>query len=209
MLRPLILQHPTSAVQQAMRFRPPQKQAGCCKLPVASGAQAPARQIRRGPLAAEANTVLGTFQTDPISALGLPAPVSIGTEATVGAALAAVQKQGQGYVLIVDDGRPRGIMSEREVLMKIVARDVKYDSNVMEFASRIPVTLTGTETIARAIKLMIAEGVANIPIVDGRGKASAVLRSVDVIHFLAEAFPEQLLNLPPRPHQTLPKPERG
>jgi len=160
-------------------------------------------------LAAEANTVKGTFQTDPISALGLPAPISIGTDATVGAALAAVQKNAQGYVLIVDDGRPRGIMSEREVLMKIVARDVKYDSNVMEFVSRIPVTLTGTETIARAIKLMIAEGVENIPIVDIRGKASAVLRSVDVIHFLAEAFPEQLLNLPPRPHQTLPKPEGG
>ena len=160
-------------------------------------------------MAAEANTVKGTFQTDPISALGLPAPISIGTDATVGAALAAVQKNAQGYVLIVDDGRPRGIMSEREVLMKIVARDVKYDSNVMEFVSRIPVTLTGTETIARAIKLMIAEGVENIPIVDIRGKASAVLRSVDVIHFLAEAFPEQLLNLPPRPHQTLPKPEGG
>ncbi|HLF76911.1 MAG TPA: CBS domain-containing protein [Dehalococcoidia bacterium] len=160
-------------------------------------------------MAAEANTVKGTFQTDPISALGLPAPISIGTDATVGAALAAVQKNAQGYVLIVDDGRPRGIMSEREVLMKIVARDVKYNSNVMEFVSRIPVTLTGTETIARAIKLMIAEGVENIPIVDIRGKASAVLRSVDVIHFLAEAFPEQLLNLPPRPHQTLPKPEGG
>ena len=160
-------------------------------------------------MAAEANTVLGTFQTDPISALGLPAPVSIGTDATVGAALSAVQKHGQGYVLIVDDGRPRGIMSEREVLMKIVARDVKYDSNVMDFASRIPVTLTGTQTIARAIKLMIAEGVENIPIVDARGRASAVLRSVDVIHFLAEAFPEQLLNLPPRPHQTLPRPEGG
>lgn len=160
-------------------------------------------------MAAEANSVLGTFQTDPISALGLPAPVAVATDATVGAALAAVQKNAQGYVLIVDEGRPRGIMSEHEVLMKIVARDVKYDSNVMEFASRIPVTLTGTETIARAIKLMIAEGVENIPIVDSRGKASAVLRSVDVINFLAEAFPEQLLNLPPRPHQTLPKPEGG
>ncbi len=160
-------------------------------------------------MAAEANSVLGTFQTDPISALGLPAPVAVATDATVGAALAAVQKNAQGYVLIVDDGRPRGIMSEHEVLMKIVARDVKYDSNVMEFASRIPVTLTGTETIARAIKMMIAEGVENIPIVDSRGKASAVLRSVDVIHFLAEAFPEQVLNLPPRPHQTLPKPEGG
>ena len=28
-------------------------------------------------------------------------------------------------------------MTERDVLMKIVARDVKYDTNVMEVASRI------------------------------------------------------------------------
>jgi predicted transcriptional regulator len=139
----------------------------------------------------------------------LPAPVSIGVDASVGAALQAVQKNRQGYVLIVEDGRPRGIMSEREVLMKIVARDVKYDENVLEFGSRIPVTLTDKETIARAIKLMIAEGVENVPIVDGAGKATGVLRTLDVIQFLAEAFPEQLLNLPPRPDQTLPKPEGG
>ena len=160
-------------------------------------------------MAAEANIVKGTFQTDPISALGLPAPVSVGVNASVGAALAAVQKHGMGYVLIVDDGRPRGIMSEREVLMKIVARDVKYDTNVMEYVSRIPVTLTNKENIARAIKIMIAEGVENIPIVDAAGKAIAVLRTRDVIHFLSEAFPEQLLNLPPKPNQTLPRPEGG
>ena len=157
----------------------------------------------------EADTVRGTFETDPISSLGLQTPVTVSTTASVGAALKAVQKHGQGYVLIVEDGRPRGIMSQREVLMKIVARDVKYESNVMEFVSKIPVTLTGTERISRAIKVMIAEGVDNIPIVDANGRATAVLRAADVIHFLAEAFPEQLLNLPPRPHQTLPKPEGG
>src|SRR5262245_55678197 len=75
----------------------------------------------RGPLAQEAESVRGTFETDPISALGLALPVSIGPSASVAAALTAVQEQGQGYVLIVDDGRPRGIMTEREVLMKIVA----------------------------------------------------------------------------------------
>jgi len=100
-------------------------------------------------------------------------------------------------------------MSQREVLMKIVARDVKYDSNVMDFSSRIPVTLTSNERISRAIKLMISEGVDIIPIVDTAGKATAAVRTIDVIHFLAQAFPEQLLNLPPQPHQTLPKPEGG
>jgi CBS domain-containing protein len=160
-------------------------------------------------LATESDTVRGTFETDPISALGLPAPVTVSTAATVGSALAAVQKHGQGYVLVVEDGRPKGCMSERDVLMNIVARDVKYDGNVMDFVSKIPVTLTAKERISRAIKVMIAEGVDNIPVVDGHGRAIAVLRSVDVIRFLAEAFPQQLLNLPPNPHQTLPRPEGG
>ena len=161
-------------------------------------------------MATEANNVKGTFETDPISALVLPSPVSIGVDATVGAALAAVQTQSRGYVLVVDDsGRPRGIMSERDVLMKIVARDVKYDTNVMEYVSKIPVTLTDKEKIARAIKLMIAEGVDTIPIVDSEGKATGVLRTLDVIDFLAEVFPAQVLNLPPNPHQTMPKPEGG
>jgi predicted transcriptional regulator len=100
-------------------------------------------------------------------------------------------------------------MSQREVLMRIVARDVKYDSNVMDYVSRIGITLTSKEKIARAIKVMIAEGIDIIPIVDEQGKATAVVRSVDVIHFLAEVFPQQLLNLPPNPHQTMPKPEGG
>jgi predicted transcriptional regulator len=168
-----------------------------------------AQRKTRGILATDSDTVRGTFETDPISALGLPPLVSVTTQATVGQALSAVQTHGQGYVLICEDGRPRGIMSQREVLMKIVARDVKYDSNVMEFVSRIPVTLTSSERIARGIKLMIGEGVDIIPIVDAEGRATAVLRSVDVIHFLAQAFPEQLLNLPPNPHQTMPKPEGG
>jgi predicted transcriptional regulator len=160
-------------------------------------------------LANKGNIVRGTFETDPISALGLPSPVSVGTDATVGTALEAVQRQGSGYVLIVDDGRPRGIMTEREVLMNIVARDVRYNTSVMDFISPITVSLTDKETIARGVKVMVAEGIDNVPIVDSNGRATAVLRTLDVVHFLAEAFPEQLLNLPPMPHQTMPKPEGG
>ncbi len=104
---------------------------------------------------------------------------------------------------------PRGLMSEREVLMQVVARDVKYDSGVMDFVSPIPVVLMDSETIAHAVKTMASEGIDNIPVVDASGKATAVLRALDVIHFLAEAFPEELLNLPPEPHQTMPKPEGG
>lgn len=147
------------------------------------------------------------FQTDPISALGLPPAVSIGRDATVAEALDAVKRHGHGYVLIVDGQKPVGIMSEREVLMKVVARDVKYDKPVDTFMSHVAETLTQRDQIARAIELMNSGGERNIPIVDESGNAVAVLRTLDIIHFLAEAFPAQVMNLPPRPHQLIPEPE--
>ena len=99
-------------------------------------------------------------------------------------------------------------MSEREVVTRIVARDVKYDANVMEYVSPVSVTLTSRDTIARAIGVM-QNGVDNIPVVDESGRAVSVVRTLDIIRFLAEAFPEQVLNLPPRPHQAMPRPEGG
>ena len=112
-----------------------------------------------------------------------------------------------GYVLIVDDGKPVGIMSEREVLMKIVARDVRYSESVDTYMSRVTETLTVKDHIARAIELMNEGGERNIPIVGADGRAVSVLRTMDIIHFLAEAFPAQVLNLPPRPHQLIAEPE--
>jgi CBS domain-containing protein len=157
----------------------------------------------------ETDQVKGTFETDPISALGLPTPVSIGTDASVGAALAAVQSHHQGYVLVVENGKPQGIMSEREVLMKVVARDVKYDSNVMGYVSPIRHCVTMKEPIASVVRLMLEDGVENVPVVDAAGKAVAVARTLDIIHFLAQAFPEETLNLPPNPNQVMLKPEGG
>jgi len=172
---------------------------------VSPAAQKPRQPTRTD--VAEAIVVEEIFQTDPISALGLPPPISIGRDASIGAALAAVQKHGMGYVLVLDQGRPVGIMSEREVLMRIVARDVKYDESVDKYMSHSPETLTSRDPIAKAVQMMNEGGERNIPIVDAAGQAVAVLRTLDIIHFLAEAFPAQVMNLPPRPHQLIPEPE--
>jgi CBS domain-containing protein len=84
---------------------------------------------------------------------------------------------------------------------------VKYDESVDTYMSHDPETMTLKDPIAGAIKLMNEGGERNIPIVDEAGRAVAVLRTLDIIHFLAEAFPAQVMNLPPRPHQLIPEPE--
>ena len=63
------------------------------------------------------------------------------------------------------------------------------------------------QTIHDAIDLMQTGRYRNVPTVDDQGRLLGVVRQQDIIKYLAESFPEELLNLPPRPHQKMKEPE--
>ena len=63
------------------------------------------------------------------------------------------------------------------------------------------------QTVKDALELMQSSRYRNVPVVDDDRRLVGVVRQVDIIKFLAESFPEELLNLPPRPHQKLKEPE--
>jgi len=65
------------------------------------------------------------------------------------------------------------------------------------------------EGVGDAIELMQTGRYRNVPIVDDRRHLVGVVRQVDIIKYLAESFPEELLNLPPRPHQRMRHAEGG
>jgi CBS domain-containing protein len=142
--------------------------------------------------------------SDKIRALKLPRPPTVESGTTVREVIQKVQREGAGCVIVSKDNRPIGIITERDVLLKVVARDVVYDEPVDAFMTRDPRTLTPDDTIGDAISLMNSEGFRNVPIINAStGEAIALFRVQDVIDYLAEAYPEKVLNLPPSPHQLL------
>lgn len=143
-----------------------------------------------------------------IRSLKLAAPLVVSSGSSVRQVIETVQQHHAGAVLVCAGARPVGIMTERDVLMKIVARDVNQNDAVDGFMTPDPETLTGDATIGEAISLMNRKGFRNIPIVDAAtGEAKAIFRIADIIHHLAESFPAHLLNLPPRPDQQMKTPE--
>jgi CBS domain-containing protein len=145
---------------------------------------------------------------DKILTLKLPTPLCVASGSSVREVIDTVQRQQMGAVLVCKGKRPVGIMTERDVLMKVVARDVDYGDPVDKFMTENPATLTADRTIGEAIVLMNREGFRNVPIVDTQtGEAVALCRVRDIIHHLAESFPEHVLNLPPRSDQQMPTPE--
>ena len=145
---------------------------------------------------------------DKILSLKLPPALRIASGSSVSHVIDTVQRHRSGAVLVCEGTRLVGIITERDVLMKVIRRDVSYADPVDKFMTRDPRTLTPDSTIAEAITLMNDEGFRNIPIVDtNTGEPVALFRVQDVIDHLAESFPEHVLNLPPRPDQKLETPE--
>ena len=71
-----------------------------------------------------------------------------------------------GAVLVLEDGRHPGIMTERD-LMRAVARGLRDDAMVGECMTADPDTIAPDDTIEHAAVLMIHGGYRHLPVVDG------------------------------------------
>jgi CBS domain-containing protein len=105
------------------------------------------------------------------------------------------------------DGVLLGVLTERDVFARIVAGQVDLAQPVETLMTTDPRTLDFEQSIRDAIDLMQTGRYRNVPVIDGGRRLVGVVRQSDIIKYLAEAFPEELLNLPPRPHQRMKEPE--
>lgn len=138
-------------------------------------------------------------------------PVTVLPGTTLAECIRAIQRTGTGdSVFVCDaDGRLAGVLTERDIFSQIVAGRVDLTKPVERLMTTDPRTLDLDETIRDAIVLMQTGRYRNVPVIDATGHLVGVVRQSDIIRYLAESFPEELLNLPPRPHQRMKAAEGG
>jgi CBS domain-containing protein len=136
-------------------------------------------------------------------------PVTVLPGTSLADCVRAIQRTGTGDSVFVCDagGALVGVLTERDVFGKIVGGSVDLSRPVETLMTSDPHTLDLDQTILDAILLMQTGRYRNVPVVDEAGQLVGVVRQSDIIKYLAESFPEELLNLPPRPHQRMKQPE--
>ncbi len=138
-------------------------------------------------------------------------PVTVAPGTSLAECLRAIQRTGTGDSVFVThpDGRLAGVLTERDIFGRLVGGDVDLAQPVETLMTVSPHHLHFDETVRDAIDLMQGGRYRNVPILDDEDHLMGVVRPQDILKYLAEAFPEELLNLPPRPHQQMEKPEGG
>ena len=132
-------------------------------------------------------------------------PLTVAPGTSLQACLDLIRTAGTADSVFVTDpkGRLLGVLTERDIFGRLVSPGADLGQPVEHLMVDHPNTLHLDEPIRRAIELMQTGRFRNVPLVDDDGVLVGVVRPVDVLKALAESFPEELLNLPPRPHQLM------
>lgn len=152
------------------------------------------------------------FEKNLVRDLGpLPAP-RLAVNATVHHALQMLGRARRGAVVVLDDSHPVGIFSERDVAYRMSgglfnARSPGRLTPLREVMSQPLTTIRRSDRLSDAIALMVEKDLRHLVVVDDANELRGLLTTADLLQFLTDQFPEQVVHLPPGLRQQFHRPE--
>ncbi|MFI0504008.1 CBS domain-containing protein [Streptomyces albogriseolus] len=96
------------------------------------------------------------------------APVTVGPHTSVAQAARLMRDHDLGAVLVADDGRLRGLVTDRDLVVRAVAEGVDpEETTVVRACSEDLVTVRPDDELDLAVRLMREHAVRRVPVVDG------------------------------------------
>lgn len=136
----------------------------------------------------------------PVRKIKVRKPIVIESGKSVKDAVELMQQRHLGCALVTKNGKLAGIMTERDILMKIVGKGKDIGKvKVDEIMTPDPQAFEPDDSVAFVLNAMSVGGYRHVPIVDDKEKPIAVVSVKDIVGFIVEHFPEEVLNLPPKP----------
>jgi CBS domain-containing protein len=93
-------------------------------------------------------------------------PSTVEASATVQDAAQLMDKEDIGNVLVVENGEVQGIVTDRDIVVRVLAKGDGPDASVREAATTDVQTLSPDDSIEDAIKQMEQGNVRRLPVVD-------------------------------------------
>lgn len=141
---------------------------------------------------------------EPIEKMFYREPVLVSKNTKVIDAVNLFNEKDVGCVLVVDDKTKKliGIFTERDVVRKLVNRGHDLHKETIEkYMTLHPDALLLSDPITYALNRMAAGGYRHVPLVDEKNIPVGFLSIRDVVDHLADYYSNEILNLPPSPHE--------
>jgi CBS domain-containing protein len=142
--------------------------------------------------------------------LALPDPLTAKDDSTVLQCIKKLQKGQRGCIVIINRNREvKGIFTERQIMNFYVGTTLPGDAPVKDYMQSDPPVLHPLTSIADALHIAVETDAFYLPVCDDDNRLMGLFSIKNMATFLAEHFPGELLNLPPKKGITPSKAEGG
>ncbi len=129
--------------------------------------------------------------TDHVDVLSPKDPIAISAQTSVREVLRMLIDRHIGCLIVAEQGKPIGIFSERDALVKLNTRAAALgDRPVSEFMTTTPETLEIGAKVAFAVQRMEVGGYRHLPVVGDTGELTGIISVRDILQYLTESLPE-------------------
>ena len=154
-------------------------------------------------------TIEQALRDEKLGSVAVSNPTCVPRGTSLKDTLRVMREEGVGAVLICVGERLVGIFTERDVLNKLIGNRISESEPVDRFMTPEPAVLRRTDCLGDAVRMMTERGYRHIPLLDGQGLRAGLISAKDIVNYVAEHFPAEVVNLPPRLDQVFKTPEGG
>jgi CBS domain-containing protein len=138
--------------------------------------------------------------------------LTVPEDATVAKAIGLMRQKKMGAVMVVSKKKPRrlvGLFSERDLLNRAMVMRGFGRMKIAKVMTPDPEALRPRDSVAYALNKMSVGRFRHLPLVDENHVPVGMISVRDVVDFLVELIPEEILNLPPEPQFQYVKTQEG
>ena len=130
--------------------------------------------------------------------------VSIGVDCSVFEAAVLMSSNLVGCLVILDEEKPIGIVTERDFVRRVVAKKMPLDTKVSEIMSKDLVTVDSSASLKEAARLMSTNKIRRLPVVKQNRLVGIVVAADFVRNLGKKSISEQIIEAMGRYPSTLP-----
>jgi len=115
--------------------------------------------------------------------------VTVTPNDTVVKAARLMDKKNVGSVVVIQNKKPVGILTDRDITIRVVARKADIESALVKDVMTNKI-VTGKEgqRAAELAKVMHDHGIRRVPIVDKKGELTGIITLDDLLHLIGIRF---------------------
>jgi CBS domain-containing protein len=135
----------------------------------------------------------------PVSALVRRPPVRVQRNTPLAEVTELLRQEKTRCLAVMDGERIAGIFTDRDMVEKCFSSAVSGETEVGTVMNAPVFSVTPDASIREALELLDRERMRHLPLVEADGTLRAIIRSRDILQYIAEAMPGAILNQPPAP----------